>query len=139
MSSANLEDHTEGRRGNGRANAVVTYNTADFASAAKRFKISVLSPADLMKAAAVAEKVGIVETAADFFKRRGGFFAQRPRHGPSRKIFLKNRVVTWPRRGKRNAAYLVLTRATKNWLIKTVGNLCLCRENANLLFPAFRL
>ena len=34
---------------NGRANAVVTYNTADFASAAKRFKISVLSPADLLK------------------------------------------------------------------------------------------
>jgi hypothetical protein len=34
---------------NGKANAVVTYNTADFASAAKRFKISVLSPADLLK------------------------------------------------------------------------------------------
>jgi predicted nucleic acid-binding protein len=34
---------------NGRANAVVTYNIADFASAAKRFKISVLSPADLLK------------------------------------------------------------------------------------------
>ena len=34
---------------NGRANAVVTYNVADFAAAAKRFKISVLSPADLLK------------------------------------------------------------------------------------------
>lgn len=34
---------------NGRANAVVTYNTADFASAEKRFKVSVLSPADLLK------------------------------------------------------------------------------------------
>ena len=32
---------------NGRANAVVTYNVADFALAAKRFRISVLSPADL--------------------------------------------------------------------------------------------
>src|SRR6516164_6280246 len=31
---------------NGRANAVVTYNVADFVVAAKRFKISVLSPAD---------------------------------------------------------------------------------------------
>jgi len=34
---------------NGRANALVTYNVADFAAAAKRFKISVLSPADLLK------------------------------------------------------------------------------------------
>jgi putative PIN family toxin of toxin-antitoxin system len=34
---------------NGRANAVVTYNIADFAVAAKRFKISVLSPGDLLK------------------------------------------------------------------------------------------
>jgi hypothetical protein len=34
---------------NARANAVVTYNIADFASAATRFKISVLSPADLLK------------------------------------------------------------------------------------------
>jgi len=34
---------------NGRANAVVTYNVADFAAAAKRFKISVLRPADLLK------------------------------------------------------------------------------------------
>jgi probable toxin-antitoxin system toxin component, PIN family len=34
---------------NGRANAVVTYNVADFALAAKRFRISVLSPADLLK------------------------------------------------------------------------------------------
>ena len=34
---------------NGRANAVVTYNIADFAVAAKRFRISVLSPADLLK------------------------------------------------------------------------------------------
>ena len=34
---------------NGRANAVVTYNVADFVVAAKRFKISVLSPADLLK------------------------------------------------------------------------------------------
>lgn len=34
---------------NGRANALVTYNVADFAVAAKRFKISVLSPADVMK------------------------------------------------------------------------------------------
>jgi predicted nucleic acid-binding protein len=34
---------------NGRANALVTYNVADFAVAAKRFKISVLSPADLLK------------------------------------------------------------------------------------------
>ncbi len=34
---------------NGRAKAVVTYNVADFAAAAKRFKILVLSPADLLK------------------------------------------------------------------------------------------
>jgi len=34
---------------NARANAVVTYNVADFAVAAKRFRISVLSPADLLK------------------------------------------------------------------------------------------
>jgi putative PIN family toxin of toxin-antitoxin system len=34
---------------NGRANAVVTYNAADFAVAAKRFKISVLSPGDPLK------------------------------------------------------------------------------------------
>src|SRR5215467_683475 len=34
---------------NGRADAVVTYNIADFAAAAKRFKISVLRPADLLK------------------------------------------------------------------------------------------
>ena len=34
---------------NGRANAVVTYNVADFAAAAKRFKILVLRPADLLK------------------------------------------------------------------------------------------
>jgi putative PIN family toxin of toxin-antitoxin system len=34
---------------NGRANAVVTYNIADFAVAAKRFKVSVLSPAELLK------------------------------------------------------------------------------------------
>jgi putative PIN family toxin of toxin-antitoxin system len=34
---------------NGRANAVVTYNVADFALAAKRFRVSVLSPADLLK------------------------------------------------------------------------------------------
>ena len=34
---------------NGRADAVVTYNVADFAVAAKRFKISVLSPGDLLK------------------------------------------------------------------------------------------
>ena len=34
---------------NGRADAVVTYNIADFATAAKRFKISVLMPADLLK------------------------------------------------------------------------------------------
>jgi hypothetical protein len=33
----------------GRANAVVTNNIADFASAAKGFKISVLSPTDLLK------------------------------------------------------------------------------------------
>jgi len=34
---------------NGRANAVVTYNVADFAVAARRFRISVLSPAELLK------------------------------------------------------------------------------------------
>lgn len=34
---------------NGRADAVVTYNLADFAVAAKRFKISALSPRDLLK------------------------------------------------------------------------------------------
>ena len=34
---------------NGRANTLVTYNVADFAVAAKRFRISVLSPADLLK------------------------------------------------------------------------------------------
>ena len=34
---------------NGRADAVVTYNVADFAVAAKRFKISVLSPGGLLK------------------------------------------------------------------------------------------
>lgn len=34
---------------NARANAVVTYNVADFAAAAKRFKISVLRPPDLLK------------------------------------------------------------------------------------------
>jgi predicted nucleic acid-binding protein len=34
---------------NGMAIAVVTYNVADFAAAAKRFKILVLSPADLLK------------------------------------------------------------------------------------------
>ena len=34
---------------NGRADAVVTYNVADFAAAAKRFKVSVLRPGDLLK------------------------------------------------------------------------------------------
>jgi putative PIN family toxin of toxin-antitoxin system len=34
---------------NGRADAVVTYNVADFVAAAKRFKIDVLGPADLLK------------------------------------------------------------------------------------------
>lgn len=34
---------------NGSADALVTYNVTDFASAAKRFKISVLRPADLLK------------------------------------------------------------------------------------------
>jgi hypothetical protein len=33
---------------NGNANAVATYNVADFAVAARRFKISVLSPAELL-------------------------------------------------------------------------------------------
>ena len=34
---------------NGRADAIVTYNVADFSAAAKRFKISVLRPGDLLK------------------------------------------------------------------------------------------
>jgi putative PIN family toxin of toxin-antitoxin system len=34
---------------NGRADTVVTYNVADFAAAAKRFEIPVLSPGDLLK------------------------------------------------------------------------------------------
>jgi len=34
---------------NGRADALVTYNIADFAGAAERFRISVLRPADLLK------------------------------------------------------------------------------------------
>ena len=34
---------------NGRADALVTYNVADFAGAAERFRISVLRPADLLK------------------------------------------------------------------------------------------
>ena len=34
---------------NGRANAIVTYNVSDFAVAARRFKISVLSPAELLR------------------------------------------------------------------------------------------
>lgn len=34
---------------NGRADALVTYNIADFARPAERFKISVLRPADLLK------------------------------------------------------------------------------------------
>ena len=34
---------------NGGADALVTYNVRDFSVAAKRFKISVLSPADLLK------------------------------------------------------------------------------------------
>ena len=34
---------------NGRTAAVVAYNIADFAVAAKRFKISVLRPGDLLK------------------------------------------------------------------------------------------
>jgi putative PIN family toxin of toxin-antitoxin system len=34
---------------NGGASAVVTYNVADFAAAAKRFKIAVLNPGDLLK------------------------------------------------------------------------------------------
>jgi predicted nucleic acid-binding protein len=34
---------------NGRANAIVTYNVSDFAGAARRFKISVLSPAELLR------------------------------------------------------------------------------------------
>jgi putative PIN family toxin of toxin-antitoxin system len=34
---------------NGRADALVTYNVADFAAAAERFRISVLRPADLLK------------------------------------------------------------------------------------------
>jgi len=34
---------------NGRADALVTYNVADFAQAAERFKISVLRPADVLR------------------------------------------------------------------------------------------
>jgi putative PIN family toxin of toxin-antitoxin system len=34
---------------NGQANALVTYNIADFAGPSKRFRISVLRPADLLK------------------------------------------------------------------------------------------
>jgi len=34
---------------NGRAGALVTYNIADFAAAAERFKIAVLRPAELLK------------------------------------------------------------------------------------------
>ena len=34
---------------NGGANAIVTYNVADFAVAGRRFKISVLSPAELLR------------------------------------------------------------------------------------------
>lgn len=34
---------------NGRADALVTYNVADFAGPAERFRISVLRPADLLK------------------------------------------------------------------------------------------
>lgn len=34
---------------NGRADALVTYNVADFAVAAERFRISVLHPAELLK------------------------------------------------------------------------------------------
>jgi predicted nucleic acid-binding protein len=34
---------------NGRADALVTYNVADFAGVAERFRISVLRPADLRK------------------------------------------------------------------------------------------
>jgi len=34
---------------NGEADAVVTYNVADFAEAAERFEISVLRPAELLK------------------------------------------------------------------------------------------
>ncbi len=34
---------------NGRADALVTYNVADFAGAAERFRISVLRPAELLK------------------------------------------------------------------------------------------
>ncbi len=34
---------------NGRADALVTYNVADFAGAAERFSIAVLRPADLLK------------------------------------------------------------------------------------------
>ena len=34
---------------NGQADAVVTYNVADFAEAAERFEISVLRPAELLK------------------------------------------------------------------------------------------
>jgi putative PIN family toxin of toxin-antitoxin system len=34
---------------NGRADALVTYNIADFAGAAERFRVAVLGPADLLK------------------------------------------------------------------------------------------
>lgn len=34
---------------NGQADALVTYNIGDFAEAGKRFRISVLRPADLLK------------------------------------------------------------------------------------------
>ena len=34
---------------NGRADALVTYNVADFASAAERFKIAILGPAELLR------------------------------------------------------------------------------------------
>ena len=34
---------------NGRADALVTYNVADFAGPAERFRISVLRPGDLLK------------------------------------------------------------------------------------------
>jgi predicted nucleic acid-binding protein len=34
---------------NGQADALVTYNVSDFASATERFKISVIHPADLLR------------------------------------------------------------------------------------------
>ena len=34
---------------NGRADALITYNVADFAGIAERFRIEVLPPADLLK------------------------------------------------------------------------------------------